>query len=342
MSRLFDSSQVGGSANYITIADNPAFANLAAWTVMAWILPLNYGGNGAGSRIYNAATMCVKAPESGYNMFLSIENGNDGITNIVKAICGVNDTRNVEAYSVAADNTAVLNSWYHVANTWDSNTDELVKCYINGVQVLSYKNQIAGSGTPFSDSPGLMYIGNDTFDDGFGGYIAYFRTWSSALSQADIQSAMNRGNPQPATAAINMPLAGTQSPEPNIGIGDAGILSANPPTGSALDPFTGGTVANSLNTNPIVLTGVSGSYKAATAAVQGTLNTLLVKKIVWEAPTTAADQVHIIDPTGRTLYQQISPSTGVGDSQDFSARPLMWTDFSVIQLDSGTLFIYLA
>lgn len=101
-------------------------------------------------------------------------------------------------------------------------------------------------------------------------------------------------------------------------------------------------MANSLNTNPVVYTAVAASYKAAVALSQGTLFTLQIKKIVWEAPTNVGHVAQIVDPaSGRLLYRAQCAAINVGDTQDWTTHPQLWADFEVARLDSGNLFIYL-
>jgi len=237
MSRLFDSSLVGSNQNAITVANGTENNTLAAWTVMAWVYPQNYGGNGQGTRAYHSGTVCVKDPQTAYNMFLGFENGFDGVTNIVSAITGANSCATQEAVSVGPDNCVVLNQWQHLAASFDSAGDSKVHLYVNGLEVSSYKRQQAGIGAVVDDHSSSFYIGNDSpgtgFDDGFGGYIADCRTWTKQLTQAEIQSAMNYGNPQPSFVGENLSLQGNASPEPNLGVGAAGVLSSpNAPVGS--------------------------------------------------------------------------------------------------------------
>ena len=102
-------------------------------------------------------------------------------------------------------------------------------------------------------------------------------------------------------------------------------------------------MANSLNVNPAVFTTTQASYKAAVSASQGTLFTLLIKRIVWEAPSTVGHQCLIIDPqSGRTLFRMVADAANKTIEQDWTARPQLWADFAVDQLDSGNLYIHFA
>lgn len=94
---------------------------------------------------------------------------------------------------------------------------------------------------------------------------------------------------------------------------------------------------NVLNSNPIVVgTVMTSSWKSNVAATLGTLFTLLVEKISWEnAP--ASGYVRIYDPqSGNELASLFAPGAG-NVVVDWSARPKLWQDFRVAQIDGGGL-----
>ena len=101
-------------------------------------------------------------------------------------------------------------------------------------------------------------------------------------------------------------------------------------------------MANSLTSNPIILTGTQTSYKAAVAAntTQGTPITLRVVRVEWFAPTTVGDQALIIDPASGKEWLRFKCETAL-QSQILPVNEL-WSDFAVPQLDSGVLKIFTA
>jgi len=102
-------------------------------------------------------------------------------------------------------------------------------------------------------------------------------------------------------------------------------------------------VANQLNTNPIVTTGVQSSYKAAVAASLGTLFTLRVKYIRWQGPVSVGDTLLITDPSSGQELCRLTCFTAKNDIvEDWSASPHIWRDFAVDQQDSGKAYIHLA
>ena len=101
-------------------------------------------------------------------------------------------------------------------------------------------------------------------------------------------------------------------------------------------------MANSLTQNPIILTAVQTSYKAAVAAntTQGSPIELRVARVAWFSPTTIGDQVLIIDPASGKEWLRMKCEVAL-QSQIWPVNEL-WSDFAVVQLDSGVLKIFTA
>ena len=99
-------------------------------------------------------------------------------------------------------------------------------------------------------------------------------------------------------------------------------------------------MANLLNQNPIIITGPQTSYKAAVAALpnQGSPIELRVARVEYYAGTAIGDTALIIDPaSGRELAKFTCEV--VLQSQIMPINQL-WSDFAVVQLNSGTLKIF--
>jgi len=99
-------------------------------------------------------------------------------------------------------------------------------------------------------------------------------------------------------------------------------------------------MANLLTHNPIVIEGVLASYKAGVTAQLGTLSTLRIESIYWLQPNLVGDVALIVDPqNGNELFR--ARCEVAGQSQYFTFRkPRLWRDFSMVQLDSGRIYIY--
>ena len=112
-------------------------------------------------------------------------------------------------------------------------------------------------------------------------------------------------------------------------------------------------MANNVTRNPITITGSLPSFKTALAAAvpnaginsssYGTLQTLIVERIVWSTPGNS-NSLSIGDPnSGEVLELLRSDSSGDDVIRDLTANPKIWDDFSVNSFPNSpnaTLFIY--
>ena len=105
---------------------------------------------------------------------------------------------------------------------------------------------------------------------------------------------------------------------------------------------------NNLLVNPVIITTpMAASYKAATAtqgpAGLGSFSYLRIEKVIWESPAVVGNIVAIKDPaSGAILLPMTCEAAGISQVFDWTAKPRRWSDFIVTNLDSGTLYIYLA
>lgn len=100
---------------------------------------------------------------------------------------------------------------------------------------------------------------------------------------------------------------------------------------------------NNLNSNPLVIQNSVVSYKTAVTASVGTLFSFRVMKVYWENPGTIGDVVTIGDPaSGMTLLNLRCEVAGQSQVVDWTAFPVLWRDFSIDTISSGTLYIYYA
>ncbi len=162
-----------------------------------------------------------------------------------------------------ATNTVALNTWYHVAATYDSSsTANAPIIYINGV-ASTVSTLTTPSGTQTSNA-GTGYIGNYNGIRVFGGYIDDLRVYNRVLSASEINS-LYIGN-QPGTSVATQTLSGS----PTVS-GDLTIASGE----LAIGTYTL-SVAGSWRNYGGVFTptyGSSGGTVAFTGA--GTSNTIL-------------------------------------------------------------------
>jgi hypothetical protein len=126
------------------------------------------------------------------------------------------------AQSQSALNSIPLNTWKHVAMTFDDGGDRFVHLFIDGVEVVTYLQHLAGIGTE-TLTPGFpAFISIQQW----AGDIAEARLWNVKLTPAEVASAMTGGNPQAANEVAYLHLCGLLSPEPDSsGNGNVGVLT---------------------------------------------------------------------------------------------------------------------
>lgn len=170
-----------------TVIDLGTAANLApdsAITVEAWIKPSVFAVSSFQNTIVSKDGW--SAGEGGF----VLRCGGNGILsfNIAgKSFAGVSNSWK-EAVSPAA--ALPLNTWSHVAGTFDGTT---IKCFVNGVQVGS----LAYSGTIDKNAQYITRVGRLADNQGasqtrfFNGYIDEVRIWERALSASELVANLN-------------------------------------------------------------------------------------------------------------------------------------------------------
>lgn len=100
-------------------------------------------------------------------------------------------------------------------------------------------------------------------------------------------------------------------------------------------------MANILTQNPIRLdTAMTSSWKTQIAATLGTFYDLRVEKIVWETPVTVGDKIILEDNLANVLVTLQCDTANVSQALDWSAKPKRWSDFTLTQINSGVVWIY--
>jgi hypothetical protein len=102
-------------------------------------------------------------------------------------------------------------------------------------------------------------------------------------------------------------------------------------------------MANSLLVNPIRLDSImSSSYKTQTLASLGSFQLLRVEKILWASPATVGDQIIIEDNLANVLAVLTCDTANVSQCLDWTAKPKLFSDFTLTKISSGTVYLYLA
>ncbi len=169
----FDAS----SSTYVRIADNSTLDITSAMTLEAWVYPTSYQD---WDRIITKNWFEDKDPWLTYALILT--NDDDGLESgdFVITISGTD-------YSVISSDDVPLNSWTHIAGTWDGST---MKIYINGY-LVNTTNNVTGSINSTSDDVTLGKNDNNAYNN-FNGKIDEARIWNKCRTQQEIRENMNK------------------------------------------------------------------------------------------------------------------------------------------------------
>src|SRR5882724_3834407 len=190
----FGSALVFNGAGFVTIP-SAASLNLTAMTLEAWIYPTATPTN------WTTALMREQPGELVYTLYAgSPANRPNVIFNT--------GTSGSSERSVAGPGALPLNTWSHLAGTYDGAT---LRLYVNGTQVASQ----AFTGSIVTSTGALRIGGNGVWGEYFTGRIDEVRIYNRALTPAEILSDVNApvgGTPPPdttpPTVAITTPTGG--------------------------------------------------------------------------------------------------------------------------------------
>ena len=177
-----------GTTAQVGVSGSAPLANLytAGFTVSAWIKPAGAGGGNAGRIVDkdNNSAGWFFAMSGATQIRLTSDQDPSGVT------------------SMTSTATIALNTWQHVAATWDGHSGGQMHVYINGVQADS-ATTAGGAGTEADDSATPLTIGDRPLNDrGFNGSIDEVRIYNRILSAAEIQ-ALADSTPPSAPTGLN-------------------------------------------------------------------------------------------------------------------------------------------
>jgi len=200
-----------GIDDYIAVNDHDELdTNLAAITVSAWIYPESLPSDpstivgkwkrfGATNRAYKLSTQASV-------LFFSVEESGD-------------------ASALTQTSGLLLNTWQHVAGTWDGET---IRLYINGLETGT---PVTLSGTSIYNSDHGLAVGRINAEEDyhyFNGKVDEVIIWDRTLSSAEITSSMN-----PLDCTIS--ICGNGFVEPGEQCDDGNTLSCSPYPGCNAD-----------------------------------------------------------------------------------------------------------
>lgn len=153
-----------------------------------------------------------------------------GMTIAVTAING-------QAPQAESVDALTLNTWSHVAATWNSGGDGVPRLYINGVEVTYSGQQRISKTAPTGDQGDGWWMGSDGFGDDWEGNIAEVAIYSTALSSLAVAALAAATTGATGSPVGYWHLCGTASPEPDSsGNGNDGVLSVPSPTAGGNSP----------------------------------------------------------------------------------------------------------
>jgi hypothetical protein len=173
-----------GANDWVTVADATSLDLTTGMTLMAWVNPTALSG---------WRSMILKETSEGLAYSLYASDGSRPASYI--------GTTGGEV-STAGTTTLPLNTWSHLAATYEGTT---LRLYVNGT--------LAGTRTTtqaiLSSTSPLRLGGNAVWGEYFQGKIDEVRIYNRALSQTDVQTGMNTPVEPPLTATLTVTKTGT-------------------------------------------------------------------------------------------------------------------------------------
>lgn len=171
--KLSNAASFNGSTNYLSIADNAAFRVTNALTIAGWVKASAWPADPSWASI-----ILRKGDANPNNWQLAVSAG--------KVALQLDDN---DANGVRGNSTLQLNTWTHVAATWDGTT---VRLYVNGV----LDNTPTARAAPITTDTRPVYLGGRTGStDVLAGSIDDVRFYSRALTVAEIGQIMQATQP---------------------------------------------------------------------------------------------------------------------------------------------------
>ncbi len=155
-----------GASSWVTVADTPTLRLTTGFTVEAWVNPSANTG-------WRSVVMKESANGLGYALY--------ALNNASRPAGYVHTNSDIAVAGTAA---LALNTWTHLALTYDGSTERL---YVNGVQVRT----AAVSGSMAAAAGPLRFGGNSVWGEYFRGLIDEVRIYNRALAVSEIQTDMS-------------------------------------------------------------------------------------------------------------------------------------------------------
>ena len=159
-----------GVNDLVTAPDSTSLDLTTGMTLEAWLRPTALGGK------WRSAVMKERPSSMSYGLYSGATNG----TKVPAGEIFVNTY-----HTTAATSSLVINTWTHVAVTFNGSALVL---FVNGTQA----SQLLVSGSILASTGALRIGGNTIWGEWFEGQIDEVRVYNRALSASEIQADMNR------------------------------------------------------------------------------------------------------------------------------------------------------
>lgn len=171
---------ISGGFGFANAGDNAAYNNMSAITIQAWVNTTTLPGEGAFQTIIGkwgdgAAT------DNQFALYMARQGG----VQYLRAQIGIGGT----AYTINAPSTIAVNTWAHVAFTWQSGS--VPAMYINGVAVNTGANVITGTINNSSNYSVRMGFNNRNGEQSFPAYLDEVQVYGTALTSTQINAYKN-------------------------------------------------------------------------------------------------------------------------------------------------------
>jgi hypothetical protein len=172
-----------GTDDYIEVASDSSLDDMEALTWTAWIYPTGWGDGDAGAIMAKGT----------FIKHMRLANGGGYPEATFRGYMYRDQAEGTSPDSTAATGTIALNTWQHVAMTYDNNGDKTIRLYKNTKEV-DYATKTAGAGDLRTEADISLIIGGyDKSQRDFDGIIDEVKIYPFVLTQAELEMDYNMG-----------------------------------------------------------------------------------------------------------------------------------------------------
>jgi hypothetical protein len=171
---------IPGGFGFANAGDNAAYNNMSAITIQAWVNTTSLPSEGAFQTIVGKWGDAA-ATDNQFALCMARQGG----VQYLRAQIGIGGT----AYTINAPSTIAVNTWAHVAFTWQSGSVPAI--YINGVAVNTGASAITGTINNSSVYSVRMGFNNRNGEQAFPAYLDEVQVYGTALTSTQINAYKN-------------------------------------------------------------------------------------------------------------------------------------------------------